>query len=63
MPHLEPADVAELRAQIDGSWEVVGDTEKLRRRVKTGDFAESMALAVRSPKAITRTCTCTGDAS
>jgi 4a-hydroxytetrahydrobiopterin dehydratase len=47
MPHLEPADVAELRAQIDGSWEVVGDTEKLRRRVKTGDFAESMALAVR----------------
>jgi 4a-hydroxytetrahydrobiopterin dehydratase len=47
MPHLGPEQIAELTSEIDASWEVVGDTDKLRRRVKTADFAESMALAVR----------------
>ena len=47
MPHLGEAAAAELARQIDEAWEVVGGHEKLRRRVKTADFGESMGLAVR----------------
>jgi 4a-hydroxytetrahydrobiopterin dehydratase len=46
-PHLSDDEAGALAAEIDGEWEVVGGHEKLRRRVKTSDFAESMALAVR----------------
>jgi 4a-hydroxytetrahydrobiopterin dehydratase len=46
-PHLEIAQIGELTPQIDADWEVVGEHEKLRRRIKTKDFGESMALAVR----------------
>jgi 4a-hydroxytetrahydrobiopterin dehydratase len=46
MPHLEDDEIDALKGEIDGDWEVVGGHEKLRRRVKTKDFGESMALAV-----------------
>ncbi len=46
-PHLDDAEVGELARQVDEDWEVRGGHEKLRRRVKTKDFGESMALAVR----------------
>jgi 4a-hydroxytetrahydrobiopterin dehydratase len=45
-PTVGPDEAAALARDIDDAWEVVG-VERLRRRVKTGDFAESMALAVR----------------
>jgi 4a-hydroxytetrahydrobiopterin dehydratase len=47
MPHLDDAEVAQLQAEVDDAWEVVGGHEKIRRRIKTSDFSESMALAVR----------------
>jgi 4a-hydroxytetrahydrobiopterin dehydratase len=46
-PHLSDEEAAELAAEIDSGWEVVGGHEKVRRRVKTADFGESMAAAVR----------------
>jgi 4a-hydroxytetrahydrobiopterin dehydratase len=46
-PHFDADDAKRLASQIDDAWEIVGGHEKLRRRVKTSDFAESMALAVR----------------
>lgn len=45
-PHLLDAEVAELAEEIDPAWDVVGGHEKLRRRVKTADFGESMSRAV-----------------
>ena len=47
MPHLEDADVAGLKDDVDPAWEVIGGHEKLRRGIKTKDFGDSMALAVR----------------
>ena len=47
MPHLDNGEAATLAGQIDGAWEIVGGHEKLRRRVKTSDFGESMSIAVR----------------
>jgi 4a-hydroxytetrahydrobiopterin dehydratase len=47
MPHLDDAEAAALAREIDDGWDVVGGTEKLRRRVKTTDFGASMGLAVR----------------
>jgi 4a-hydroxytetrahydrobiopterin dehydratase len=46
-PHLSNEDAAGLASEVHDDWEVVGGHEKLRRRVKTKDFAESLALAVR----------------
>lgn len=46
-PHLTDDEAAGLAAQLHADWSVVGGHEKIRRRVKTSDFAESMALAVR----------------
>jgi len=46
-PHLDPDEAKALARDIDGDWEIVGATEKIRRRFKTSDFGESMALAVR----------------
>jgi 4a-hydroxytetrahydrobiopterin dehydratase len=47
MPHLDDDEAAALGAEVDEAWQIVGGHEKLRRRVKTGDFGESMAIAVR----------------
>ena len=47
MPHLSDDEVAGLSADVHGDWQVVGGHEKLRRRIKTADFGESLALAVR----------------
>jgi 4a-hydroxytetrahydrobiopterin dehydratase len=46
-PHLDGAEAAELARNIDDAWEIRDGHEKLRRRVKTKDFGESMAIAVR----------------
>lgn len=46
-PHLTDEETTELAGRIDEGWRVVGGHEKLRRRVKTPDFASSLALAVR----------------
>lgn len=45
MPSLATAEAAALASQIDAAWEL-GDA-RLKRSVKTRDFGESMALAVR----------------
>jgi 4a-hydroxytetrahydrobiopterin dehydratase len=47
MPHLSDAEVSELVPDVNADWQVVGGDEKLRRRINTGDFGESLALAVR----------------
>ncbi len=47
MAHLDDAEAIGLASEIDGSWEIIGGHEKLRRRVKTLDFGESMGLAIR----------------
>jgi 4a-hydroxytetrahydrobiopterin dehydratase len=47
MPHLSDDEVATLRGDVHGDWEVGGGHEKLRRRIKTDDFGEALALAVR----------------
>ena len=47
MAHLTEDEVRTLAADIAPGWEVVGGTEKIRRRFSTADFGESMALAVR----------------
>jgi 4a-hydroxytetrahydrobiopterin dehydratase len=39
--------VSALTREIDASWQVVDGHAKIRRRVKTTDFAAAMALAVR----------------
>ena len=46
-PHLSDEEASGLAAEIDVDWEVVGGHEKLRRRVKTADFGDSMSRAVR----------------
>ncbi|HYZ91913.1 MAG TPA: 4a-hydroxytetrahydrobiopterin dehydratase [Actinomycetota bacterium] len=46
-PHLSDEEAAALAAEIGSGWEVVDGHAKLRMRVKTADFGESMALAVR----------------
>ena len=69
MPHLDDAGVAALITEIHSDWDVVGGHEKLRRRMKTSDFGESMAL--RRPdrvhrggaRDIIRISTSTGDGS
>ncbi len=45
-PHLSADDALELAAELDGVWEVEG-YERLRRTVRTSDFAEALSLAVR----------------
>ncbi len=45
-PHLSDEDAAELARAIDPAWEVVDGHAKLRRRVKTADFGDSMSRAV-----------------
>ena len=47
MPHLSHDEAAVLAADVHSDWQIVGGHEKLRRRVKTSDFGESLALAVR----------------
>lgn len=47
MPHLSDDEVTGFRSEVDDGWDVVGGHEKIRRRIKTSDFGESMALAVR----------------
>ena len=46
-PHLDDDQARQLAHELDAAWDVVGGHAKLRRRVKTADFASSMALAVR----------------
>ncbi len=45
MPHLEADEARALLGEIDDAWEL--SESKLRRRVKTADFGESVAIAVR----------------
>jgi 4a-hydroxytetrahydrobiopterin dehydratase len=47
MPHLSDDEAAQLLSELDESWEIVDGHAKLRRRIKTADFGESMACAVR----------------
>lgn len=47
MQHLSDDEVSQLQGEIDPAWEVVDSHAKLRRRIRTYDFGESMALAVR----------------
>jgi 4a-hydroxytetrahydrobiopterin dehydratase len=47
MPHLSDDEATALRADLHGDWEIFGGHEKLSRRIKTSDFGESLALAVR----------------
>jgi 4a-hydroxytetrahydrobiopterin dehydratase len=46
-PHLSDEEASALGAELDDGWEIVGGHEKIRRRIKTKDFGESLALAVR----------------
>lgn len=46
-PHISDDEAAALAQEVDDAWEVVGGHDKITRRIKTKDFAESMALAVR----------------
>ncbi len=46
-PHLTDAEASDLATSIDPAWEIVGGHEKIKRRLKTKDFGESMSLAVR----------------
>ena len=46
-PHVSDEDATTLARDVHGDWDIVGGHEKLRRRIKTADFGESMALAVR----------------
>ncbi len=47
MPHLSDGEAASLATDLGHGWQVVGGHEKLRRRIKTSDFGESLAVAVR----------------
>jgi 4a-hydroxytetrahydrobiopterin dehydratase len=47
MAHLSDEDAASLAEGVNESWQIVGGHDKLRRRVETNDFGESLALAVR----------------
>ncbi len=47
MPTLSPEDVVALLADVHDDWAVSDDSKKIRRTIKTSDFGESMALAVR----------------
>jgi 4a-hydroxytetrahydrobiopterin dehydratase len=47
MPHLSDEESSALISELDDSWEIVDGHAKLRRRIKTADFGESMACAVR----------------
>src|SRR5712692_2415267 len=47
MAHLSDDETAALAKDVHADWDVVGGHEKLRRRIKTSDFGESLALAVR----------------
>lgn len=46
-PHLSDEAALGLTSEVDDAWEIVGGHEKIRRRVKTKDFASALALAVR----------------
>jgi 4a-hydroxytetrahydrobiopterin dehydratase len=47
MPHLDDDEAEALAREVHEDWKVSGGHLKLRRRVKTADFGESMALATR----------------
>ena len=47
MPHLDDDEASRLRSEVDDAWELVGGHERLRRELRTSDFSESLALAVR----------------
>jgi len=47
MPHLSDEEAAGLAKDVHDDWDIVGGHEKLRRRITTKDFGESLALAVR----------------
>jgi 4a-hydroxytetrahydrobiopterin dehydratase len=47
MPHLSDDEARALAGDVHSDWEVVGGHEKLRRRIRTADFGESLALSVR----------------
>ena len=47
MPHLSDDEAASLATDLRDGWQIVGGHEKLRRRIKTRDFGESLAIAVR----------------
>jgi 4a-hydroxytetrahydrobiopterin dehydratase len=46
MPHLSDEEASGLMGEVDPAWEIVGGHSKLRRRVKTVDFGDSMSKAV-----------------
>lgn len=46
-PHLTDDEAADLAAEVHADWTIVGGHEKVRRRIRTKDFADSMGLAVR----------------
>lgn len=46
-PHLDDREASALAAEVHEDWSIVGGHEKIRRRVRTDDFAHSLGLAVR----------------
>lgn len=46
-PHLTDDEAAALVKEVHADWTIVGGHEKVRRRIRTEDFAASMGLAVR----------------
>lgn len=46
-PHLTDDEATQLLSEVADDWEIVGGHEKIRRRIKTKDFGESLALSVR----------------
>jgi 4a-hydroxytetrahydrobiopterin dehydratase len=47
MAHVSDDEAAALARDIESEWQVVSGHEKLRRRITTTDFGESLAIAVR----------------
>ena len=47
MPHIDDVEAEALAKDISAAWEIIGGHAMIRRRIKTSDFGESMALAVR----------------
>jgi 4a-hydroxytetrahydrobiopterin dehydratase len=46
-PHLSDEEAAGFAAELDEAWTIVDGYGKITRRMKTADFAQSLALAVR----------------
>lgn len=47
MPHISDEEAQELMSQVDEAWELEGGHSRIRLNVRTSDFSQAMALAVR----------------